>query len=256
LAAGEGKRLKKYTRNMPKGMLVFNGKSLIERLVLLFRQSGVDEIIIVKGFEHQKINFADIVYYINDRFDSTNMLVSLFCAEDHLKGDVIVCYSDILFELDLLRRLIESKGDIVVAVDTNWKHYWNMRYGKVDFDTESLKIGKHDRILSLGVENPPSDDIDARYIGLVKFTDAGINQMKNIWNKYKDEYWDKPWQVSGKSFRNAYLTDMLNALIEKDYTVTALRTNNGWMEFDTNEDYENALTWLKNGTLKSIIKVD
>lgn len=248
--------MKKYTRDLPKGMLKFNGKSLIERNVTLFRESGVDEIIIVKGFKHEKINLPGVTYYMNDNFGSTNMLVSLFCAEEALKGDVIVCYSDILFEIGLLKKMMGSGGDIVVAVDTNWKHYWNMRYDKVDFDTESLKIGKNNQILSLGAENPPLEEIDARYVGLIKFTDIGITQMKNIWNKYKDEYWDKPWQVSGQSFRNAYLTDMLNALIEEGYAVNALKTNNEWIEFDTNDDYENALTWLKNGTLKSIIKID
>jgi NDP-sugar pyrophosphorylase family protein len=49
---------------------------------------------------------------------------------------------------------------------------------------------------------------------------------------------------------------MLNAMIEEQCVVNALKTNNGWMEFDTNEDYEKALKWYKNGTLKSIIKID
>ena len=31
LAAGQGTRLKKYTENLPKGMLMFNGKTIIER---------------------------------------------------------------------------------------------------------------------------------------------------------------------------------------------------------------------------------
>jgi choline kinase len=256
LAAGEGKRLKKYTKNLPKGMLEFYGKSLIERLVILFRRVAVDEIIIVKGFEHEKINFPGVTYYMNERFDSTNMLVSLFCAEERMEGDVIVCYSDILFEIRLLRQLMQSRDDIVVAVDTNWKHYWNMRYGTADFDTESLRIGDNNRIVSIGAENPLPEEIDARYIGLIKFSDIGIKQLKETWKKYKDEYWNRPWQVSGQPLRNAYMTDMLNALIEEGYAVTALQSSNGWIEFDTDKDYENALEWQKNGTLDSLIKID
>jgi choline kinase len=248
--------MKKYTQNLPKGMLEFNGKSLIERIINLLHKADVDEIIIVRGFEHKKIDFPDITYYFNGKFYSTNMLVSLFCAKESLEGDVIVCYSDILFDIELLKNLIESRDNITVAVDINWKHYWNMRYGKVDFDTESLKIDGNNRIISLGVENPPIDEIDARFIGLIKFSHIGIIQLKSVWTKYRDEYWDRPWQVSGQTLRNAYITDMLNALIDEGYAVTALKTNNGWMEFDTNEDYEKALEWHKKGNLKNIIRID
>jgi choline kinase len=237
-------------------MLDFNGKTLIERLVDIFRKAALNEIIIVKGFMHEKINLPGVTYYFNENFDSTNMLVSLFCAEESLRGDIIVCYSDILFEMGLLKNLIKSNGDIVVAIDTNWKYYWKMRYGAIDYDTERLMIDNTDRIISLGSENPPLNEIDARYIGLIKFSDTGLKQMKHIWNKYKDEYWDKPWQVSGQSLRNAYITDMLNAMIEEGYTVNACKTKNGWVEFDTNEDYVNVLAWLKNGSLKSLINID
>lgn len=241
---------------MPKGMLEFAGKPLIERQIDLFRTSGFDEIIIVKGFCQEKIQFPNVTYYINDRFDSTNMLASLFCAEEKLTGDVIISYADILFEKRLLMDVINAQGNIVVAVDENWKKYWFMRYGRIDFDTESLEIDNNDRILSLGVENPPLEAISARYVGLTKFTQAGVEELKRVWHKYKDEYWDKSWQVSGNTLGNAYMTDIIMAIIEEGFAVTALKTNNGWLEFDTNKDYENALEWHNRSILKSIIKID
>ena len=256
LAAGEGARLKKYTENLPKGMLRFAGKTLIGRQIDLFHKVGIEEIVIIKGFAQGKIDFPNIVYYANDRFDTTNMLVSLFCAEERLQGNVVVSYADILFEVDLLKRLMLSEHDIVVPVDTNWQEYWNMRYGSIDYDTESLQIDDHGWIISLGKEGAPIGEIDARYIGLLKFSAAGVKQLKKIWIKNKDEFWEKPWQVSGKPLSNAYITDMLQALIDEGNKVYALKTKNGWIEFDTNEDYENALKWYQDGTIRSIIKVD
>ncbi len=237
-------------------MLKFAGKSLIERIIDLFHKAGIDEIIVVKGYAQKAINFPDIKYYINDKYDSTNMLVSLFCAEECLVGDIIVSYADILFEIELLNQMIVSNGDIVVAVDTNWKHYWNMRYGVVDFDTESLQIDKNSRIVSLGRTHPPIEDIDARYIGLIKFSNIGIRQLKDVWQKYRDDFWDKPWQVSGEPLSKAYITDMLMALIDEGYVINTLKTKNGWIEFDTNEDYENTLKWYESGTLRLIMKIE
>jgi choline kinase len=248
--------LKKYTKNLPKGMLKFAGKPLIERTINLFRKAGISEIIIVKGYAQEAINYPDIKYYTNDKYDSTNMLVSLFCAEESLAGDIVVYYADIVFEIELLDQMIASKDDIVVAVDTNWRHYWEMRYGIVDYDTESLCLDKNNRITSLGKASPPIEEIDARYIGLIKLSDIGIRQLKDVWQKYRDEFWYKSWQVSGEPLSNAYITDMLMALIDENYCVTALKTRNGWIEFDTNEDYENALKWHKNGELESILKID
>ena len=50
LAAGQGTRLKKYTENLPKGMLEFQGKTIIERQLETYRSMGIDDIIVVRGF--------------------------------------------------------------------------------------------------------------------------------------------------------------------------------------------------------------
>ena len=38
LAAGQGTRLKKYTESLPKGMLMFMGKTILERQIELYRK--------------------------------------------------------------------------------------------------------------------------------------------------------------------------------------------------------------------------
>ena len=63
LAAGMGTRLGKYTQDLPKGMLNVMGKSLIERQVETLRKSGLNNIIIVKGYASSKINIPGGKYY-------------------------------------------------------------------------------------------------------------------------------------------------------------------------------------------------
>lgn len=255
LAAGQGTRLKKYTENLPKGMLLFEGKTIIERQIEIYHQCGIQDIIIVRGYAADKINYSDINYYNNENYENTNMVESLMVAKKEFDTDIIVSYSDILFEKNMLQRMIESIGNFVVAVDENWKEYWKMRYGRIDFDTESLSLDEEGNIIELGLENPDLNSIDARYIGLLKFSQRGLQYIEKILEEAYKNYQDKPWQQSGKTVRKAYMTDLLNAIIEAGENVHAEKFSHGWIEFDTNEDYEKACGWVKAGCLDIVLKL-
>ena len=255
LAAGQGSRLKKYTQNLPKGMLDFAGKTLIERQIELYREAGLEKIIVVRGFAADKITYPSITYYTNEEYASTNMVESLLAAQVEFDDDIIVGYSDIVFEKRLLDGMMDEKADFAVAVDEAWKSYWQRRYGQVDFDTESLSIGREGEIKELGLENPPLDSIDARYIGLLKFSREGMDYIKELVETARLAYGSKPWQQSGKPVRQAYMTDLLNAVIESGKNVQAVRFRHGWLEFDTNEDYEKAMEWKEKGELGELINL-
>ena len=46
---------------------------------------------------------------------------------------------------------------------------------------------------------------------------------------------------------------MLQSLINEDYKVEPIIIRRGWMEFDTEEDYEKTNQWLKTGFIKNFI---
>ena len=255
LAAGRGTRLKKYTRDLPKGMLDFAGKTLIERQIEGYREAGMKKIIVVRGFAAEKIAYPGVTYYTNEDYASTNMVESLMAAEGEFDDDVVVSYSDIVFEGRLLEGMLDDPSDFAVAVDTEWKSYWERRYGRVDFDTESLSIDKEGNIRELGKEDPPLETIDARYIGLLKFSRQGLGDIKELLETAKKTVGDQPWQQSGKPIRQAYMTDLLNAVIESGKKVHAVRFRHGWLEFDTNEDYESAMKWKERGELGELIRL-
>lgn len=255
LAAGQGTRLKKYTENLPKGMLEFNGKTILERQIELYRSEGIDDIIIIRGFAADKIKYTKVKYYTNEDFATTNMVESLLKAREEFTDDIIVSYSDILFSQDMLHSFKNEKGDFSVAVDDRWKEYWKARYGKVDFDTESLEIDDNGNITSLGLDAPNVNEIDARYIGLLKFSKSGLDKITTLLDRDYPLFLDKPWMLSGKHIKQAYMTDLLMALIKEGYDVKASRFVNGWVEFDTNEDYEVTQELLKSGKLDEFITI-
>lgn len=255
LAAGQGTRLKKYTENLPKGMLSFMGKTIIERQIEMYKKCGIENIIVVRGFAADKIAYEGIKYYTNENYANTNMVESLMAAKNEFDDDMIVSYSDILFEEKMLKTMMKSTADFTVAVDDDWKQYWQKRYGKIDFDTESLSIDEKDNIVELGLENPRLEDIDARYIGLLKFSRKGLQHIVKIMEVAYQNFEDRPWQQSGKTVRKAYMTDLLNAVIESGEKVRAEHFHNGWIEFDTNEDYENACRWLEDGSMSTVCHI-
>lgn len=255
LAAGQGTRLKKYTENLPKGMLEFAGKTIIERQIEVYRECGIDKIIIVRGFAADKIGYADVTYYDNEDYANTNMVESLMAAKAEFDEDVIVSYSDVLFDREMLRTMMQNKAEFACAVDDNWKVYWQARYGKVDFDTESLSIDPDGNIIELGLEAPRLEEIDARYVGLLKFSKLGLSKICSILDRDYDEYQDKAWKQSGKTIRKAYMTDLLQAIIEDGNQVQAVRFQNGWIEFDTNEDYETACKWVEENSISRFLNL-
>lgn len=256
LAAGQGTRLKKYTKDLPKGMLDFMGETVIKRQIDIYKSAGFSSIIIIKGFEGDKINYTGVKYYTNEEYATTNMVESLVRAKEEFNDDIIISYSDILFDRKLLLEIMNNLNDYVVAVDDNWKEYWQYRYGKVDFDLESLEIDDENYIVSIGKENAKIEEIDSRYIGLLKFSSRGIKRILDIFNHDYEEYLNKPWKQSGKNIRNAYMTDLLQAVSEAGEKIKVHRFNNGWIEFDTNEDYEKACQWASDGTIKKFLKDD
>ena len=91
LAAGMGKRLKSLTEHNTKCMVEVNGVTLIERMLRQLEAVHLSRIVIVVGYQGQKlIDFVSglniqtpIVYVNNPIYDKTNNIYSLALVKDH-----------------------------------------------------------------------------------------------------------------------------------------------------------------------------
>ena len=102
-AAGMGKRLGSETYNKTKAMVEVNGKTLIERCLDSVVMHPIDRIILVVGYEKEKLKSflgesykgLDIVYVENNDYATTNNIYSVFLAKDYLlEDDTILIESD------------------------------------------------------------------------------------------------------------------------------------------------------------------
>ena len=90
LAAGEGTRLKRYTSDLPKGMLPFQGTPLIGHQLTCLRQAGIDRIAVVRGYRAMSIAFPEVHYFDNAQWACTNMVHSLLCAREWFDEAAVV----------------------------------------------------------------------------------------------------------------------------------------------------------------------
>lgn len=127
LAAGMGKRLKDLTRNNAKCMVQVNGISLIERALRILDRKGLSKIVIVIGFEGEKLSdfvtglsiHTPIEFVENPVFDRTNNIYSLLLAKHYLmKEDTLLLESDILFEEEVIDLLLCDTRQTLALVDT------------------------------------------------------------------------------------------------------------------------------------------
>lgn len=126
LAAGMGKRLKELTQNNTKCMVKVNGVALIDRMLHQIEKKHLSRIVIVVGYEGQKlIDYigtlgiqTPIVYVDNPIYDKTNNIYSLALAKEYLRqDDTLLFESDIIFEDAALDALLDDPRDTLALVD-------------------------------------------------------------------------------------------------------------------------------------------
>ena len=126
LAAGMGKRLKELTQSNTKCMVKVNGVTLIDRMLHQIERLHLSRIVIVVGYEGQKlidyIGTLDIrtpIEYINNPvYDKTNNIYSLALAKNWLcSDDTLLFESDLIFEDAVLETLVNDPRETLALVD-------------------------------------------------------------------------------------------------------------------------------------------
>jgi phosphoenolpyruvate phosphomutase len=117
LAASRGEELGEPTVDRPKCMVEVRGRPLLQRLVDTLASCGIRNPVIVRGYKKDIIDLPGIVTVDNDAYATNGELASLACARDRLNGDCLVTFGDVLVRRVIIDSLLDTVGDIVIAVD-------------------------------------------------------------------------------------------------------------------------------------------
>ncbi|MFX1363507.1 MAG: NTP transferase domain-containing protein [Promethearchaeota archaeon] len=249
IAAGPSTRLRPLTEYKPKCLLEIEEKSILERIIEIFKYFGLDNFVIIRGYQKEKIDLPNISYYDNDDYYNNNILESLFYAEEAMKDGFIFTYSDILYSKNVVKKLLDSPHDFSFIVDTDWRKRYEGRT-KHPTDEAELVIVEDGKIKHLSKFYNP-DIAYGEFIGLGKFTKKAAEILSRNYNRAK---YNKTCKFEGRfhdatTMQKAYLTDMLEELIFRGYSMHSVDIQGEWVEMDTEEDYEYAKELIKNGKI-------
>jgi L-glutamine-phosphate cytidylyltransferase len=233
LAAGQGSRLRPLTDDRPKCLVELRGRALLERQRAVLERAGIRDIAVVAGYRADQVRRIGLPVVVNARYETTNMVESLFCARVALAGDddVLVCYGDVVFEERVIAALRSSQAPVALAVNTDWLKLWSLRMPDPLADAETMKIAPDGLVTELGKKPRSAADVQGQYMGLFTFRADYVKRVTALYDSL-----DRGATYDGQAFSGMFMTSFLQALIDRGHPVEAVRVPGGWLEVDTLAD--------------------
>ncbi|RIX44752.1 MAG: phosphocholine cytidylyltransferase family protein [Rhodocyclales bacterium GT-UBC] len=229
LAAGRGSRMKNLTDERPKCLVELHGKALLDWQLEALRGAGIEEIAIVTGYKRELLAGRGLVEFHNTRWAETNMVSSLACAEAWLRAEpCIVSYSDIFYSASAVQALMNSQASLAVTYDPNWLQLWTKRFGDPLLDAETFRLTPSLTLAEIGNKPASVEEVQGQYMGLLRFTPEGWQEVLNVRATLTSELRDK-----------MHMTGTLQRIIEAGRVpVSAIPYTGEWGEVDTTEDLQ------------------
>lgn len=222
------------TDQLPKPLINFSGRRLVDWQLAALNKSGVSDITIIRGYMPKKWTGVKARLSYNPDWSETNMVATIFCARELLNGDepVLIAYGDIIYEPSVIEEILSDDSEICITVDRQWRALWELRFSDPLSDAESLKINAKGGITEIGGRLDRLEDADAQFVGLMKFKPEGQKILTNFYDHTRPG--DK-W-LNGRPKEKCYTTDLLDGMINKGFDISASFIQGGWLEFDSSND--------------------
>jgi phosphoenolpyruvate phosphomutase len=247
LAAGFEPQLMPLIEDRPKTMLDVKGKTLLERQVETLGTFGIRDVLVVRGYQKDRIDVPGVRFVDNDRYRETGEVYSLFRAEAELSKPFVLLYGDIVFEAGILEKLLRAPADVAVVVDRAYPDL--LRAGKLPDGPRDLVVtetpaegarfvppAEGSRVLRIGPEVEPQA-AHGEFIGLAAFSATGARTLRDAYHELRGE--------RAEGLDKASMTHLLQSMIDRGRTVTAIDVHKGWMEIDSFDDYRRAWAELR-----------
>jgi len=235
ISAGSSTRLGHYTKKLPKGLLKIKGKTLLERQITILRKYDIKNITIITGPHSEKFNLHNVAYIRDNEYTKHDVLGSFMVASQLLNNDVIVSYADIIFDENVLKTILYAKCDLGIAVDLNWKKAYDERTQHPIEQADNVLIN-NGRIIQIkkNITIVKKNESLGEFIGIMKLTKKGGCILVEKYNKLEKTHEGKFHEAP--SLQKAYLTDMLQELIDSKINVVPIIISGKWYEIDTPQD--------------------
>ena len=251
IAAGFEGELMPLNRDRPKGMIDVRGDTILSRQIRGLRECAVRDISIVRGHMKDAIDFKGVRTFDNPRYQETGELYSLFCAAEAMQSGFLFLYSDLLFDVTIVEKLLRAAGDVVLVVDRAvcdqpMEAVLRRKRDLVSTDGEHaagdrfLPRGSAAAVRAVGRGIEPGL-VNGEFIGMAAFSRQGAQWAREVW---EDSRHRTCRFHEAESIERASFTDLAQELIDRGRQVQALDIYKGWMEINTLDDYRRAWDFI------------
>ncbi|HKN16655.1 MAG TPA: phosphocholine cytidylyltransferase family protein [Candidatus Sulfotelmatobacter sp.] len=163
LAAGNGTRIRSVSAGLPKPLVSFRGKPILDHIIRRAHHAGIDRFVIVVGYRSELIRSwfdgrslgVSVTFVENPDYHKSNG-ISALKAKNEIHENFLLLMADHIFEPETARALLRQRlepGEVVLAVDPH--------IGRIfDLDDATKVRRDGDRIVDIGKEIPHYDALD------------------------------------------------------------------------------------------------
>ena len=137
----------------------------------------------------------------------------------------------------MIDSLLASDEDISLAVDTQWLERYEHRSQHPTDDAEKVTV--HNGVVTRIHREIAECEAYGEYIGVAQFSADGASRLKEHYHRCRQLYTGKPFREA-KVFEKAYKIHLLQEMIETGERMVHVDTPGGYIEVDTQEDFEYA----------------
>jgi L-glutamine-phosphate cytidylyltransferase len=248
VAAGRGKRLGPHTEDVPKCMVQVGARPILGWIWHAFRAAGIEELIVIRGYRGDILEaFArqlvpQVRFVDNTEWQSNNVLLSLACARAFLDRPCLISYSDILFTPAVARAAAASDAEIALVIDREFRAIYHGRTQHPLEEGEVSDLMPDGSVARVGKRALPPSEAIGEFIGLTKLGERGAATVARALDALARRYDGRdhePFQRAA-SYRNAYLTDLWQDLIDRGIRLDPVLITGSWREIDTEQDLDRA----------------
>ena len=144
LASGEGKRMWPYSDRWQKCCLPVGNISCIERMVVMLKSFGIDEIVVVASTKISQIKYALRRYtsvIIKQEENPSGTAQSLLRFVEDSDEDFLVVYGDVVVDRDSIKKIIDEyrkNGPSIMVKELN-REIYSSKYICASVDSEKIK---------------------------------------------------------------------------------------------------------------------
>jgi L-glutamine-phosphate cytidylyltransferase len=252
IAAGRGRRLGPHTEEIAKGMVDIGAHPIIGWQWRALQAAGITDVTVIRGYKADVLSDfitnllapsgARIAFVDNHDWQTNNVLLSLAQARDALNQATLLLYSDIIFTPAVACAAAASPHDIALVIDREFRSIYEGRTEHPLDEGEVADLFDDGRVRRVGKRALSPHDAVGEFIGLVKLSAHGAAVLRQRIDQLLIDFagaHDRPYQRAA-TFRNSYLTDVLQDLIDQGVAVQPVLIEGQWREIDTPQDLARA----------------